>query len=152
MKLVHIAAAVINQTPLSWEGNRRRIEGAIEEARARGVSVLCLPELCVPGYGSEDAFYSTHTVDRSWQVLCELLPATRGMIVSIGLPTLYKNGLFNTACLIVDGKVRGVVGKKFLANDGIYYEPRWFRPWPAGVQGELTLPWGGRGADRRSSL
>ncbi len=26
----------------------------------------------------------------------------------------------------------GFVAKQFLAGDGIHYEPRWFKPWPAG--------------------
>ena len=134
MKLIKVAAVVINQTPLDWSGNLERILGAIEEARDRGVSVLCFPELCIPGYGSEDAFYALETVERSWQMLDEILPHTRGMIVSLGVPTLYKNGLFNTAALLVDGTLHGLAAKKFLAGDGIYYEPRWFRPWPLGVQ------------------
>lgn len=138
MKLVKVGAAVINQTPLDWDGNLSRILGAIAQARAEDITVLCFPELCVPGYGSEDAFYAISTVERSWAMLDAILPHTDDMVISLGLPTLYKNGLFNTAALIVDGKLRGLVAKKHLAGDGIYYEPRWFRPWPQGVQGHVT--------------
>ena len=137
MKLVKIAAGIVNQIPLAWEHNARNIIDCIKAARADGVTLLCLPELCIPGYGSEDAFYSLHTIARSWEVLDEILPHTAGMIVSVGVPTLFKNGLFNTACLISDGEIQGLVAKKFLAGDGIYYEPRWFRPWPAGAQAEI---------------
>ena len=142
MKLVKIGAAVVNQIPLAWEHNLGTMVECIEAARAEGVTLLCFPELCVPGYGSEDAFYALHTIQRSWQLLEQLLPHTEGMIVSVGVPTLFKNGLFNTACLIVDGRIEGLVAKRFLANDGIYYEPRWFRPWPEGVQSSITR--GGR--------
>ena len=137
MKLVKVGAAIVNQTPLDWDRNKAHILDAIEIAREQGVTLLCFPELCIPGYGSEDAFYATDTVERSWQMLDEIVPHTKGMVVSLGLPTLYRNGLFNTAALIVDGKLLGLAAKKFLASDGIYYEPRWFRPWPAGVQGEV---------------
>ena len=137
MKLVNVAAAVVNQIPLAWEHNKKNIIDCIEAAREQGVTLICFPELCIPGYGSEDAFYSLHTVERSWEVLDDILPHTEGMIVSLGLPTLFKNGLFNTACLIADGEIQGLVAKKFLAGDGIYYEPRWFRPWPEGVQAEI---------------
>ena len=27
---------------------------------------------------------------------------------------------------------KGFVAKRALAGDGIHYEPRWFKPWPAG--------------------
>ena len=58
MKLIKVAAAVLNQTPLDWDGNRANIVAAIEAARRQGVSILCLPELCITGYGCEDAFHS----------------------------------------------------------------------------------------------
>lgn len=134
MKLLHVAAAILNQTPLDWEGNKRNILAAIAEVRARGVSVLCLPELCITGYGCEDAFHSGATHVTAWEVLHEILPATQGMIISFGLPVFHRNALFNTACLVVDGRVAGFVAKKFLAGDGIHYEPRWFKPWPSSVQ------------------
>ena len=49
MKLVKIGAAVLNQTPLDWDGNRNNILAAIEQSRERLVSVLCFPELSIPG-------------------------------------------------------------------------------------------------------
>jgi NAD+ synthase (glutamine-hydrolysing) len=139
MKLVKLGAAVLNQTPLDWNGNRARILGAIHAARAQGVTMLCLPELCVTGYGCEDAFLAPGTQRMALRLLHELLPETRGMIVSFGLPLLFQNGLFNVACLAADGKLLGFVGKQHLAGDGIHYEPRWFKPWPEGVVKEVTI-------------
>ena len=55
MKLIRVASAVLNQTPLDWEGNKTRILAAVEAARAEKASILCLPELCITGYGCEDA-------------------------------------------------------------------------------------------------
>lgn len=139
MKLIKAAAAAVNQTPLDWLGNAQRLAGTMDAARQAGVSVLCLPELCITGYGCEDAFYSTGVQQTAMRVLNELLPATRGMIVSLGLPVLYGGGLFNMAALAADGKLLGLVGKKNLAGDGVHYEPRWFKPWPQGVQGDLEI-------------
>ena len=140
MKLIKLAAAVLNQTPLDWLGNRDRIAAAISDARAAGASVLCLPELCITGYGCEDAFHSPAVADRAWQILSDLVPLTHGMVVSFGLPVLFQKGLFNTACLAVDGQIAGFSAKRFLAGDGIHYEPRWFKPWPARVSAEITGP------------
>ncbi len=141
MKLIKVAAAVLNQTPLDWDGNKARIVAAIEQARSRGASLVCLPELCITGYGCEDAFHSTGVQNMALRVLEELLPHTRGVAVCLGLPLLYRHGLFNTACLAVDGQIAGFVAKRFLAGDGIHYEPRWFKPWPQGRQGSVEL-WG----------
>ncbi|HUA67262.1 MAG TPA: nitrilase-related carbon-nitrogen hydrolase, partial [Candidatus Saccharimonadales bacterium] len=140
MKLLHIAAAVLNQTPLDWAHNARNIRNTIESARKLGVSALCLPEMCITGYGCEDAFLSGNTHQRAWKILTELLPETRGMVVSFGLPILHQKGLFNCAALAVDGRLIGLVAKRFLAGDGIHYEPRWFKPWPAGVRDEVVAP------------
>ncbi len=139
MKLVKLGAAVLNQTPLDWNGNRTRILGALQAARAQGVTILCLPELCLTGYGCEDAFLAPGTQRTALRLLHELLPETRGMIVSFGLPLLFQNGLFNVACLVADGKLLGFVGKKHLAGDGIHYEPRWFKPWPENVVKDITV-------------
>jgi len=133
MRLIKVAAAVLNQTALAWDDNKRHIVSAIRAARDLQVSVLCLPELCITGYGCEDAFHSPGVQRMAQQVLSEILPETHGMIVSLGLPVLHGGGLFNTACLAADGQLLGFVAKQNLANEGIHYEPRWFRPWPKGV-------------------
>ncbi|NIK72632.1 NAD+ synthase (glutamine-hydrolysing) [Thermonema lapsum] len=129
MKLIKVGAGIVNQTPLDWEGNFQRLVGAIEQARTQGVSLLCLPELCISGYGCEDAFFAPNTFSQSLKYLLALRPYTRGMVVSVGLPLLVQNKAFNCACLLVDGEIAGFVAKKFLAGNGIHYEPRWFTPW-----------------------
>jgi NAD+ synthase (glutamine-hydrolysing) len=139
MKLIKVSAAVLNQTPLDWDGNKARIVAAIEAARAAGVTLLCLPELCITGYGCEDAFLSPGLHSMALQVLGEIVPQTRGMIVSLGLPLLYHHGLFDVACLATDGQILGFTAKRYLAGDGIHYEPRWFKPWPAGHRGQVTV-------------
>ena len=139
MKLIKLAAAVLNQVPLDWPGNASRIRAAIGAARREKVSVLCLPELCLTGYGCEDAFLSPNTIRRAWQALNQMLPDTKGMIVAFGLPVLHQHGLFDCACLAVDGRIAGFTAKRFLAGDGIHYEPRWFKPWPQGIRHEVTI-------------
>lgn len=134
MTRIRLGAAVLNQTPLDWYGNRRNILAAIDMARAAGVGVLCLPELCVTGYGCEDEFHSPNLQQLARATLLEIVPATSGMIVSLGLPLLHKNGLYNCACLAVDGRIAGFVAKRFLAGYGLHYEPRWFKPWPRGLR------------------
>ena len=139
MKLLRVAVAALNQTPLDWRGNVANIVACIAEARERQASILCLPELCIPGYGCEDAFLARGVEESSRAALLELLPATKGLVVSVGLPILHQNALLNTACLIADGRILGFVAKQHLAGDGIHYEPRWFKPWPAGGRAELEL-------------
>jgi NAD+ synthase (glutamine-hydrolysing) len=129
MRLIKLAAVALNQTPLDWDGNRRRIVAALDAARAAGASLVCLPELCITGYGCEDAFHSAGVHALALEVLDEIIPATQGLIVSFGLPLAHDGVLYNTAALAVDGRLLGFVAKQNLAGEGIHYEPRWFKPW-----------------------
>ncbi len=139
MHWIQVAAGVLNQTPLDWEGNRARVLGAIAEARAQQAAVLCLPELCLTGYGCEDAFLAPHVLRTASELLHEILPHTRGMVVSLGLPLALRGGIFNAACLAADGQIVGFVAKQNLAGEGIHYEPRWFKPWPIGRTDSVEL-------------
>jgi NAD+ synthase (glutamine-hydrolysing) len=130
---IRVGAGCLNQIPLDWSGNRRRILEAISQARAADVSVLCLPELAITGYGCEDHFLSHEVADRAWASLLKIAPETQGLVVAIGLPVWVKNAVYNSVALLVDGQIAGLVAKQNLAGDGLHYEPRWFHPWPAGV-------------------
>ncbi len=139
MKLIKVAAAALNQTPLDWSGNCKNILDAIAAARVQQVSILCLPELCITGYGCEDAFHSPGLHVEAMAQLQNILPATKGMIVSVGLPIMYVGGLFNAVALLVDGNLMGFSAKIHLAGDGIHYEPRWFKAWPQGIVGQISI-------------
>lgn len=141
MNPVRVAAVVLNQTPLDWDGNARRIEEALTRAAEAGAGLVCLPELCVTGYGCEDAFLSEHVWETGRARLNQLLPKTRGLAAAIGLPVLFRRSIYNAVCFAVNGRVAGFAVKQYLAGDGIHYEPRWFKPWPTGVT--ETIDWEG---------
>lgn len=130
MKSIRVAGACLNQTPLDWRNNLNNILNSLEAARKADVSVLCLPELCISGYGCEDAFFSDYVTDRSLSSLEAIIPETRGLVVTVGLPMVFENCVYNVVALLVNGQVAGFVPKQELAGEGIHYEPRWFKPWP----------------------
>lgn len=147
MNLIKVAAGVVNQTPLAWESNTKNIIACIEEAKNQDISLLCLPELCITGYGCEDMFYAQGTCDNALEALEDIALYTSSIAVCVGLPIKIHNHLYNAACLIVNKQIRGFVCKKTLANNGIHYETRWFQHWPAGERteikiGEFTYPVG----------
>lgn len=139
MKYIKVGAAVLNQTPLNWEGNQKNIVKAINTARANKISILCLPELCISGYGCEDMFLAPSTLAQSRRALQMLVPQTDDIIVAVGLPLAYQNRVYNTVCLLANGAICGFVAKRFLAGDGIHYEPRWFKAWPQNVYVEIEF-------------
>ena len=147
MRMIRVGAGVVNQTALDWPGNQTRLLAAIEEARADGIQVLCLPELAITGYGCEDAFFNPDTAKRSLQMLKVLAEASTDILVAVGLPVYYQGALYNAAALLGDGEIYGLVAKQTLAGDGIHYEPRWFNPWPPETvcwldTGEEEVPFG----------
>ncbi len=139
MKLIKVGGAELNQTPMDWDKNRDNILAALQKAQKECVSILCLPELCISGYGCEDMFYSENVLSNSLRCLFEILPYTKGMVICVGLPLMYRNRTFNTSCLMVDGQIQGFVAKRFLARNGIHYEPRWFTPWPENEQTQVPI-------------
>ncbi|SDE22549.1 NAD+ synthase (glutamine-hydrolysing) [Dyadobacter soli] len=133
MPLIKVASGVVNQTPMAWEANTRNIIDAIRAARKLDVSLLCLPELCISGYGCEDYFFAPDMVEQSQRCLLEIAEETAGMIVAVGLPLRHNGSLYNAACLISNKQIAGFYCKQNLANNGIHYEARWFRPWQPGA-------------------
>jgi NAD+ synthase (glutamine-hydrolysing) len=142
MRYLKVAGASLNQTPLDWKANRDNVVDAIRRARDEGVQVLCLPELCISGYGCEDAFHGEWVAEQAAESLRQILPQTRGIAVAVGLPVIHQQQLYNCAALAVDGSLAGFSAKKVLAGYGVYYEPRWFKAWPAGVA--ESHPWDGQ--------
>lgn len=139
MKLIKVGAGVVNQTPMAWTQNTQTIIQLIEAAQKQDVSLLCLPELCITGYGCEDAFYSISVQQQALACLDEIVAATSNIAVTVGLPLLFNNKLYNTACFIVNKKITGFVCKQHLPNYGLFYEDRWFHRWPAGVRADIEL-------------
>ena len=147
MNLIKVAAGVVNQTPLAWNSNKKNIIDCIEEAKNQDISLLCLPELCITGYGCEDMFFAQSTCDTALEILDDIVTHTSSIAVCVGLPIRVSNHVYNAACLIVNKQIRGFVLKKNLANNGIHYETRWFQAWPVGERtemriGEFTYPVG----------
>jgi NAD+ synthase (glutamine-hydrolysing) len=136
---IRLAAAAVNQTPMAWDTNSRHIRAAISAAREAGVAILCLPELCITGYGCEDMFFSAGVQRAAIDSLQELVSETNGLFTCLGLPVFYEGAVYNTVAVACDGNLLGFVAKQHLAGDGIHYEPRWFRRWPAGVVGSVEI-------------
>ncbi len=139
MTQIKVAAGYVNTVPMDWQRNTSVVRQAILQAKTEDVALLCLPELCLTGYGCEDMFAAASVQEEAKRCLISLLPDCQQIAVSVGLPLWVDGALRNAACFIVDGEICGVVCKKHLAGSGVYYEPRWFRSWPVGMQDVVTI-------------
>lgn len=139
MRYLKVAAATVNQIPLDWQHNRDNLVSTIKEAQKKEVMLLCCPELAITGYGCEDTFLAVNTFEMAVESLFEIIPHTQNIMVALGLPLLYRDGLYNTVAVVSDGQLLGFVAKQHLAGNGIHYEPRWFKPWPKGLAAEINI-------------
>lgn len=139
MSLLKTAGATVNQTPLDWEGNFQNVKYAIEKAKSLGVELLCFPELCLTGYGSEDLFLSKWYIKKAMGLLQKAIPLCKGITVCIGTPVLVKGRLFNCMAVVEDGDLKSFVAKQSLAIEGVHYEYRWFSSWDSGTVGMVDF-------------
>lgn len=136
-----LATACLNTTPLDIDGNLDLIGQAITAAWQQQADLLLLPELAITGYGCEDMFFASDWLEEMPDhLLAVAAMVPPSMLVACGVPLLVNGGqLFNCVALLARNRVLGVVAKQHLARNGIHYEPRWFTPWLAGEQSELTI-------------
>lgn len=134
-----VAVASVNQTPMDWGANITHLRQALAAAKAHGAQVLCLPELCITGYACEDAFFMPDVTDTAVDFLLALLPDTQGLVTLFGLPLRYEGRLYNVMAIVVDGQILGFVPKQKMADDGVHYEPRWFKAWPSDTVSSVMI-------------
>lgn len=137
-----IGGASLNQIPMDWDNNIGNILAAIEKAKRQDIKLLCLPELSITGYGCEDMFLSTWLPNKALEKLSEIIPFTEGISITIGLPLIFEDKLYNSVCYIRNKEAIAFYAKQKLANDGVHYEPRWFTPWP--TEKQVTLDFMGK--------
>ncbi len=139
MKRLKLGGACLNQIPFDWDHNVNNIINAINEAKQQKVDILCLPELCITGYGCEDMFLSEWLPQAALKQLSRIQEASKDIIVTVGLPVRFANQVYNTTCIIYDGEIEGFYAKHHLANEGVHYEPRWFASWPSEVIEQIEI-------------
>lgn len=129
--LITVATCNLNQWALDFEGNRDRIIGSIEIAKAQGAKLRVGPELEVCGYGCLDHFLENDVYDHSWDMYGEILSdgRTQGIVLDIGMPIIHKSIKYNCRVISYNGKILLIRPKLYLANDGNYREMRYFTPW-----------------------
>lgn len=100
----------------------------INEAYDKNINILVTPELSITGYTCADLFLQDTLVEESLEGLRKILESTKNndMLIAVGMPIKHENQLFNTAVMIQNGKILGVIPKSYIPNYQEFYEKRWF--------------------------
>lgn len=109
--------------------NTEQIIKALKKANEQKVKVLVLPELCITAYTAADLFLMNDLQDRALNALEKITKESTkypNLVAVIGTPLIESNKLYNTAVVICNGKILGVVPKMNIPNYQEFYEKRWF--------------------------
>ncbi len=108
--------------------NVSKIKEYMEEAYKKGVEITVFPELSITGYTCADLFHNELLLDQAIDGLKELKNYTKKVkgVFIVGLPIRCNNQLFNTAAVLENGHILGLVPKTYIPNYGEFYEKRWF--------------------------
>ena len=112
---IRVAASTPEVKVADVEYNREQVCEQIEEGRKKGASIMVFPELVLTGYTCGELFIQKSLLAKAKEELRKLIAFTAGdsMLVFVGLPWEYNNKLYNVAAAIQDGKLLGLVPKRF---------------------------------------
>ena len=110
--------------------NTKQICREMELAEANGAKIIVFPELCLTGYTCSDLFWQELLLSEAKKGLHQILFLSKGKdaLVFVGLPWEKDGKLYNVAAAISNGRLLGVVPKRFLPNYSEFYEARHFTP------------------------
>ena len=123
-----ILIAQLNFLVGDLQGNADRIIQTAREARTRyGADLVIFPELALTGYPPEDLLLRPEFLDKTAQVLREILPHTQKIALLLGYPKADLGGCFNVAGLLWQGRIVAEYAKQALPNYGVFDEKRYFQ-------------------------
>ena len=125
---VRVCAATVPIKVADVKFNTENIIAGIKQAQKNNCAVEVFPELCVCGYTLGDLFNQQSLLSAVERAIKEICLATKDCktLVFVGAPIVWEERLFNCAVCICNGKVLGVVPKKYLPDYGEFYERRHF--------------------------
>jgi NAD+ synthase (glutamine-hydrolysing) len=136
---MRIALAQINPTVGDLAGNVARCESAVDLARARGVDLVVLPAMALPGSPPRDILFDGSFIDALAHAAADLAQRVRGgppvLVGSVWraqtAPISPKHpNLYDAVLLLQDGRV-GLAGtRRCLRSEDVFFETRWFVPGP----------------------
>jgi NAD+ synthase (glutamine-hydrolysing) len=126
MRTLRLALAQINTTVGDIAGNAAKVQDWLQQARAQQADLVLFPEMTLTGYPPEDLLLKPDFIAAARRALDDLLPATAGLTVVLGLPIANHYDLFNAAAVVQDGHLLDLTHKHYLPNYGVFDENRYF--------------------------
>jgi NAD+ synthase (glutamine-hydrolysing) len=129
---MRIALAQLNYIIGDFDLNTVKIIDAIEKCRLQGADLVVFAELSVCGYPPRDFLEFDDFIRKSYKAVDSIAAHCKGIAAIVGAPSrnpdIKGKSLFNSACLLADGKVQSLAHKALLPTYDIFDEYRYFEP------------------------
>src|SRR5437867_8373795 len=116
-------------------------QAVLERVHAEGAHYALCPELGLSGYTCGDLFFQETLLRTSVEALARLAADTArwNLVLSVGLPLVVDDLLFNCAVTLYGGRPVAVAPKAYPPTYREFYELRWFHPATDARATEITL-------------
>ncbi|AVQ39824.1 NAD(+) synthase [Clostridium botulinum] len=123
---VSTACPVTNVADIDF--NIENIKKCINICIERKSKLIVFPELSITSYTCGELFSQSLLISKALEGINNICKYSidKDVLIAVGAPLLYKNGLYNCAVIIFGGKILGIVPKSYLPNYSEFYEKRWF--------------------------
>lgn len=129
---MRILLVQINPIIGDLKGNTQLILQGIESGRRQGAQIILFPELALSGYPPEDFLLLPHFMNAISAKLDEIVRASVGIGVVLGLPRhnpeRLEKTLYNSAAIIDNQRLVGFQNKVLLPTYDVFDEKRYFEP------------------------
>src|SRR3989338_4295893 len=125
---VRIAAAVPKIKVGDINNNVEQIIQFTKRASGQNASIIVFPELSITGYTMGDLFHQQIVIEKTKEALGQIARTSEKIsgLILVGLPLALEGKLYNTATVISNGKILGIIPKTHIPNYKEFYEERWF--------------------------
>ncbi len=127
----------LNPTVGAITSNTDKVIAAAREFAEKFCDLAVFSEMVIAGYPTEDLVLWADFVEQQWRALERIADTFKDspMYIAVGLAVAHNNNIYNSAALLRQGKILGIVPKQQLPTYVIFYEARTFTP---GVRGEMS--------------
>ena len=128
---IRVASACPQVHVANVKNNLEQIAALYDSAVDDDVDLLVFPELSLTGYTIGDLVHSPTLRASALDALIWLArhSSNKQTALIVGLPVSIGNALYNSAAIISNGKIRGIVPKINLPTYKEFYEKRWYQSW-----------------------
>lgn len=126
-----IALAQFNYHIGNFSDNLLKIQSGIRKAKKDGADLVVFSELAVSGYPPRDFLEFSEFIHLCESSLAEIASECKGIAAIVGCPvrnTGKGKKLYNSACLLSNGKVTFIQRKTLLPTYDVFDEYRYFEP------------------------